>query len=49
MARALVLMTERYLLDAFGRPDGRPSRAKTVAVVGTLEAVWVRTLYGFEA
>ena len=48
-ARALVLMTERYLLDAFGRPDGRPSRAKTAAVVGTLEAVWVRTLYGFEA
>jgi TetR/AcrR family transcriptional regulator, ethionamide resistance regulator len=48
-ARALVLMTERYLLDAFGRPDGLPSRAKTAAVVGTLEAVWVRTLYGFEA
>jgi hypothetical protein len=44
----LVLMTERYLLDAFGRPEGRPSRAKTAAVVGTLEAVWVRTLYGPE-
>src|SRR5215211_7605406 len=27
-ARALVLMTERYLLDAFGRPDSHPSRAK---------------------
>ena len=28
-------MTEQYLLDAFGLPDGRPSRAKTAAVVGT--------------
>ena len=37
-----MLMTERYLLDAFGLPDGRPSRAKTAAVVGT-PAVWVRT------
>ena len=45
-ARALVLMTERYLLDAFGRPSSRPSRAKVAAVVGTLEKVWVRTLYG---
>jgi len=45
-ARALVLMTERYLLDAFGRPQGRPSRPETEAVFGTLEAVWVRTLYG---
>jgi AcrR family transcriptional regulator len=45
-ARALVLMTERYLLDAFGRPDGRPSRERTAAVVGSLEKVWVRTLYG---
>ena len=48
-ARALVLMTERYLLDAFGRPEGRPSRDKTAAVVGVLEKVWVRTLYGPEA
>jgi TetR/AcrR family transcriptional regulator, ethionamide resistance regulator len=48
-ARALVLMTERYLLDAFGLPNGRPSRAKTAAVIRTLEAVWVRTLYGFES
>ncbi len=45
-ARALVLMTERYLLDAFGRPEGRPSRAEVAAVVGALEKVWVRTLYG---
>ena len=47
-ARALVLMTERYLLDAFGRPSARPSREKTTAVVGALEAVWVRVLYGPE-
>lgn len=45
-ARALVLMTERYLLDAFGRPSHRPSAARRAAVVGTLEEVWVRTLYG---
>ncbi len=45
-ARALVLMTERYLLDAFGRPEGRPSEEKVVAVVGALEAVWIGTLYG---
>jgi AcrR family transcriptional regulator len=48
-ARALVLMTERYLLDAFGRPEGRPSRDKSAAVVGALEKIWVRTLYGLEA
>jgi len=47
-ARALVLMTERYLLDAFGRPVDRASGAKKAAVVGTLEEVWVRTLYGSE-
>jgi TetR/AcrR family transcriptional regulator, ethionamide resistance regulator len=47
-ARALVLMTERYMLDAFGRPEGRPSRAKTAAVVDTLERVWLETLYGPE-
>ena len=45
-ARALVLMTERYLLDAFGRPERRPSRRETAAVFGTLEEIWVRTLYG---
>ena len=45
-ARALVLMTERYLLDAFGRPEGRPSPERVAAVVGALEKVWVRTLYG---
>jgi len=45
-ARALVLMTERYLLDAFGRPERRPSRRETAEVLGTLEDIWVRTLYG---
>jgi TetR/AcrR family transcriptional regulator, ethionamide resistance regulator len=45
-ARALVLMTERYLLDAFGRPEQRPSRREREAVFGTLEEIWVRTLYG---
>ena len=49
MARALVLMTERYLLDAFGKPEDRPSREKTEAVVETLVAVWASTLYGPEA
>jgi AcrR family transcriptional regulator len=48
-ARALVLMTERYLLDAFGRPKDRPSREKTEAVVETLVAVWASTLYGPES
>jgi AcrR family transcriptional regulator len=48
-ARALVLMTERYLLDAFGRPEGRSSRDKSAAVVGALEKIWVRTLYGLDA
>jgi len=46
-ARALVLMTERYLLDAFGRPERRPSRRERAAVFGTLEEIWVRTLYGW--
>ena len=45
-ARALVLMTERYLLDAFGRPEQRPSRRERETVFGTLEEIWVRTLYG---
>jgi AcrR family transcriptional regulator len=45
-ARALVLMTERYLLDAFGRPERRPSGEESAAVFATLEEVWVRTLYG---
>ena len=45
-ARALVLMTERYLLDAFGKPSDRPSGAKKAAVASTVEEVWVRTLYG---
>ncbi|HEX6711299.1 MAG TPA: TetR/AcrR family transcriptional regulator, partial [Rubrobacter sp.] len=37
-ARALVLMTERYLLDTFGRPERRPSREQTEVVFATLEA-----------
>jgi AcrR family transcriptional regulator len=45
-ARALVLMTERYLLDAFGRPEQRASRREREAVFGTLEEIWIRTLYG---
>ncbi len=45
-ARALVLMTERYLLDAFGRPERRPSRRETETILETVEEVWVRTLYG---
>jgi TetR/AcrR family transcriptional regulator, ethionamide resistance regulator len=45
-ARALVLMTERYLLDTFGRPERRPSRGETEIVFRTLEEIWVRTLYG---
>jgi AcrR family transcriptional regulator len=44
-ARALVLMTERYLLDAFGRPEQRLSRREREAVFGTVEEIWVRTLY----
>jgi AcrR family transcriptional regulator len=44
-ARALVLMTERYLIDAYGRPAAGPPRDRA-AVVRTLEAVWIRTLYG---
>ena len=45
-ARALVLMTERYLLDAFGRPESRPSGDERAAVFAALEGIWVRTLYG---
>jgi AcrR family transcriptional regulator len=45
-ARALVLMTERYLLDTFGRPERRPSRREIAAVFRALEEIWVRTLYG---
>jgi TetR/AcrR family transcriptional regulator, ethionamide resistance regulator len=45
-ARALVLMTERYLLDAFGRPADRPSPEGTEMILGALEQVWIRTLYG---
>ena len=42
-ARALVFMTERYLIDAYGRPSERRNRD---AVVSTLETVWISTLYG---
>ena len=45
-ARALVLMTERYLLDAFGNPLERPDSDRTDAILAALEKVWVRTLYG---
>ena len=45
-SRALVLMTERYLLDAFGHPERRPSGQESVLVFRTLEGIWVRTLYG---
>jgi len=41
-------MTPRYLLVALGRPQDRPSREKTTAVVEALTAVWVRTLFGPE-
>jgi AcrR family transcriptional regulator len=44
-ARALVLMSERYLIDAYGSP---PKRKHDDAVVRTLEAVWSSTLYGPE-
>ena len=45
-ACALVLMTERYLLDAFGNPSDRPSGAGKAKVAETVAEVWVRTLYG---
>ena len=44
-ARALVLMTERYLIDAYGRPSGR-GRTTDTAVIRTLETIWISTLYG---
>ncbi|MDQ2671742.1 MAG: TetR/AcrR family transcriptional regulator [Actinomycetota bacterium] len=44
-ARALVLMTERYLLDAFGHPERRPSGEESVLVFRTLEAIWVMIFY----
>jgi len=44
-ARALVLLTERYLGELFGRePQGDPARAAAV-----LHRIWVSTLYGGEA
>ena len=44
-ARALVFMTERYLIDAYGTPRAN----NTDAVVRTLQKVWISTLYGPEA
>lgn len=41
-ARALVFMTERYLIDAYGQRRARAGDA----VVRTVETVWVSTLYG---
>ena len=43
-ARALVFMTERYLIDAYGTPRTN----NTDAVVRTLQTVWICTLYGPE-
>ena len=44
-ARALVLMTERYMLDAFGNPSERLSQDRIVTTVNTLQLVWLNTLY----
>jgi TetR/AcrR family transcriptional regulator, ethionamide resistance regulator len=44
-ARALVLMTERYMIDAFGRPSEQ-KRGDHGRVVRTLETIWISTLYG---
>ena len=44
-ARALVLMTERYMLDAFGNPSERLSQDRIVTTVNTLQVVWLNTLY----
>lgn len=46
-ARALVIMTERYLIDAYGRPSGG-KRAPEAAITRTLETVWINTIYGPE-
>ena len=46
-ARALVFMTERYLIDAYGRPSGG-KRAPEAAITRTLETVWINTIYGPE-
>lgn len=47
-ARALVMLTERYLLDAFGRPQSKPSEERVAAVLSTVERVWMQTLYATE-
>ena len=44
-SRALVFMTERYLIDAYGTPRANDADA----VVRTLQKVWISTLYGPEA
>jgi TetR/AcrR family transcriptional regulator, ethionamide resistance regulator len=41
VARALLLLNERYLTELLGGPDPAP----TAAVVEVLQLVWVRTLY----
>jgi AcrR family transcriptional regulator len=43
-ARALVWMIERYLVEIYGR--GEADQHDLERVVGTLDAVWVRALYG---
>jgi AcrR family transcriptional regulator len=48
-ARALVMLTERYLLDAFGRPQSKPSEERIAAVLSTVERVWMQTLYTTES
>lgn len=46
-ARALVLMTERYLIDAYGGSSrGKDDDQK--AVVLSLQTIWIRTLYDVE-
>jgi len=44
-ARALVLMTERYLVDAFGDPQKNLSSQESAATIGTVETIWLKTLY----
>lgn len=44
VSRALVLMTERYLLDAHGGP---PTATPPVSVLAsTLAEIWIHTIYG---
>lgn len=43
VARALIWLNERYLLETFGR---RPFAAEPEAAAGALYEVWTRTIYG---